>query len=97
MNFVLKTRNCVLKTRNFVFKTMNFADCPTCTIPIKLDSPRIGAWKDANDVVARSMHGEISLFRIWNVPTAGQVSFQWKNPDFLLRNPDFLIRILISY
>ena len=21
-----------------------------------------------------------------------QVSFQWKNPDFLLRNPDFLLR-----
>ena len=20
----------------------------------------------------------------------GQVSFQWKNPDFLLKNPDFL-------
>ena len=22
----------------------------------------------------------------------GQVSFQWKNPDFLIRNPDFLFR-----
>ena len=21
-----------------------------------------------------------------------QVSFQWKNPDFLLRNPDFLLK-----
>ena len=24
--------------------------------------------------------------------TRGEVSFQWKNPDFLLRNPDFLIK-----
>ena len=28
---------------------------------------------------------------------AAQVSFQWKNPDFLSKNPDFLSRILISY
>ena len=26
-----------------------------------------------------------------------QVSFQWKNPDFLFRNPDLLSGILISY
>ena len=49
-------------------------DCPTCTVPIKLDSPRIGSWKDGNDVIARSMHGEISLFRIWSIATAGQDS-----------------------
>ena len=33
------------------------------------------------------------LTALW-VPTESeaQVSFQWKNPDFLLRNPDFLLR-----
>ena len=25
-------------------------------------------------------------------PEAAQVSFQWKNPDFLLKNPDFLLK-----
>ena len=24
-----------------------------------------------------------------------QVSFQWKNPDFLLKNPEFLLKMLI--
>ena len=32
--------------------------------PITLDSPRLGAWVQGNRV-ARSMHGEIALFRIW--------------------------------
>ena len=27
-------------------------------------------------------------------PTPGRVSFQWKNPDFLLKNPDFLMKNL---
>ena len=26
---------------------------------------------------------------------AAQVSFQWKNPDFLLRNPDFLLKNVV--
>ena len=26
-----------------------------------------------------------------------EVSFQWKNPDFLFKNPDLLSGILISY
>ena len=24
--------------------------------------------------------------------TVGSVSFQWKNPDFLMKNPDFLLK-----
>ena len=121
-NFAFKTRNCVSKTRIFCIM-MNFA---------------AGA-------VTRSMHGEMSVFRIWNsignsgidqcpaAQTAGlivqyvfgesgdtvhdtsgnekngaihnadwsddvppsqqcQVSFQRKNPDFLLKNPDFLLK-----
>ena len=28
----------------------------------------------------------------YNVVDLAQVSFQWKNPDFLFRNPDLLIR-----
>ena len=35
-------------------------------IPIVLNSPRIGSWLDANGAVTRSMHGEMSVFRIWN-------------------------------
>ena len=30
----------------------------------------------------------------YNVVDLAQVSFQWKNPDFLFRNPDLLIRNL---
>lgn len=45
-------------------------NCPTCTVPITLDSPRLGSWLDGT-TVARSMHGEISVFRIWNVETTG--------------------------
>lgn len=50
---------------------METLQCPTCTVPIKLDSPRIGAWLDGSDSVARSMHGEMSVFRIWSVETDG--------------------------
>ena len=25
------------------------------------------------------------------IPEFGQVSFEWKNPDLLIRNPDFLL------
>ena len=31
---------------------------------------------------------------LWKVAPPPQVSFQWKNPDFLSRNPDFLSRNL---
>ena len=30
--------------------------------------------------------------RLSQITTNNQVSFQWKNPDFLLRNPDLLFR-----
>lgn len=45
--------------------------CPTCTVPITLDSPRLGAWLSGANTVERSMHGEISVFRVWNVETPG--------------------------
>ena len=46
-------------------------DCPSCTVPITLDSPRLGAWLDGSNTVSRSMHGMISVFRIWNIETNG--------------------------
>ena len=30
--------------------------------------------------------------RLWDLKIAATVSFQWKNPDFLLKNPDFLLK-----
>lgn len=45
--------------------------CPTCVVPITLDSPRIGSWLDGSSTVARSMHGQMSVFRIWNIEPAG--------------------------
>ena len=34
-------------------------------IPATLDSPRIGSWLDPSGNIARSMHGEISVFRTY--------------------------------
>ena len=46
------------------------------TTPVTLDSARIGSWMDNRDGnggnIARSLHGEISVFRIWNIITDGQ-------------------------
>ena len=36
--------------------------------------------------------GNVSVRGVATTHLAVQVSFQWKNPDFLLKNPDFLIR-----
>lgn len=33
-------------------------NCPTCTVPVTLDSPRIGAWLNPASGIERSMHGE---------------------------------------
>ena len=46
-------------------------DCQTCTVPVTLDSPRIGSWLDPSSTVARSLHGEISVFRVWNTESTG--------------------------
>jgi hypothetical protein len=46
--------------------------CPACTVPISLDSPRLGAWKNNGNNVVRSMHGEMSAFRVWNIARDGQ-------------------------
>ena len=35
--------------------------CPTCTVPVTLDSPRLGSWKEPGGKIARSMHGELRL------------------------------------
>jgi hypothetical protein len=32
-------------------------------VPATLDSPRIGSWLDPDGNVARSLHGQISVFR----------------------------------
>ena len=40
-------------------------------------------------VQAPALKGEYVLRWRWDVE---QVSFQWKNSDFLLRNPDFLLK-----
>ena len=45
-------------------------ECPTCTVPITLESPRLGSWKNGESIL-RSMHGEMSAFRVWNVATPG--------------------------
>jgi hypothetical protein len=45
--------------------------CPTCTVPITLDSPRIGAWLNPDSGIARSLHGEMSVFRLWNIESTG--------------------------
>lgn len=45
---------------------------PAVVTPVTLDSARIGSWLDPSDSIARSLHGEISVFRIWNVETDGQ-------------------------
>ena len=40
--------------------------------PVTLDSARIGSWLNRDDQITRSLHGEISVFRIWNIITDGQ-------------------------
>ena len=50
-------------------QTINDAGAVT---PVTLDSARIGSWLDTDDQIARSLHGEISVFRIWNTITDGQ-------------------------
>ena len=44
----------------------------TSFVPATLDSPRIGSWVDPNGEVTRSLHGQISVFRIWNIAGNGQ-------------------------
>ena len=34
----------------------------------------------------------VAFFSDWEDKCVTQVSFQWKNPDFLLKNPDFLVK-----
>ena len=50
-------------------------------------------WNWYKDVPSRDLVGyvDMSVIELWKLT---QVSFQWKNPDFLLKNVDFLMKNL---
>ena len=41
-------------------------------VPVILDSPRIGGWQGNSGEVARSMDGQMSVFRVWSSEQGGQ-------------------------
>lgn len=43
-------------------------------VPVILDDPRIGGWQGNNGEVARSMDGQMSVFRVWSSEQGGQDS-----------------------
>ena len=54
-----------------------------------------GHYKKLKVVCAAELHDDLMRqVRMWTRLRygAGQVSFQWKNPDFLFKNPDFLLK-----
>eukprot|EP01043_Picozoa_sp_COSAG02_P001714 COSAG02_NODE_36_length_48934_cov_144.851029_39_plen_581_part_00 len=43
-------------------------------VPVVLDSPRLGGWRDPQGQVARSMDGQMSVFRVWSAEQGGEDS-----------------------
>ena len=65
--------------------------CPSCTVPITMDAGRLGAWYWPNSATpSRSMNGEISTFRVWNVATDGKDGCPGVGTNGLLINYMFI-------
>ena len=45
--------------------------------------------------VSKTRNCSLKMLNFADNRDVDQVSFQWKNPDFLFRNPDFLLKKLI--
>jgi hypothetical protein len=63
VTYAIPTSDLKLYVNNMLVETVTPAQPQ---VPITLDSPRLGSWLDTTGAVTRSMHGQISVFRVWN-------------------------------
>ena len=47
------------------------SEAPKGWVAVSLDSPRLGSWKDPNSRTARSLDGQLSVFRVWTAEQGG--------------------------